>query len=169
MRMRDFSTGTCRFRLTRSFAARTADTPEDAADRPRLPLALQFTRRPLARCQKGRGQPVARRQRAAPDRSRLQGQGRQGAVAPYRRCPHHSACSVRTTSTADYVCTKAGGSLGMFDVIAVGPTGVRCIQVKANKYLEREQLKALAVPVNVTLECWRLLDGEPGTPRIELL
>ena len=28
-----------------------------------------------------------------------------------------------------YVCTKAGGSLGVFDVIALGPNAVRCLQV----------------------------------------
>ena len=73
---------------------------------------------------------------------------------------------------AGYVCTKAGGSLGMFDVIAIGPADVRCVQVKANEYLsatEREQLKALPVPVNVTREYWRFVDGEPRKPRIEVL
>ena len=28
-----------------------------------------------------------------------------------------------------YVCTKAGGSLGVLDVIALGPNAVRCLQV----------------------------------------
>jgi hypothetical protein len=35
--------------------------------------------------------------------------------------------------------------------------------VKANEYLsaiEREQLKALPVAVNVTRECWRFVDGD---------
>ena len=32
---------------------------------------------------------------------------------------------------AGYHCTKAGASLGLFDVIAIGPHDVRCIQVKA--------------------------------------
>ncbi len=64
---------------------------------------------------------------------------------------------------AGYVCTKAGGSLGLFDVIGIGPIDVRCIQVKAGgEYLsgiEREQITALTMPANVTRECWRFPDG----------
>jgi hypothetical protein len=44
----------------------------------------------------------------------------------------------------------------------VGPADVRLIQVKAGtKYLsavEREQIAALAVPANVSRECWRFPD-----------
>ena len=57
-------------------------------------------------------------------------------------------------------------------IIAVGPSDVRCIQVKANEYLsgvERESIKALPMPANVTREYWRFVDGEPRTPRIEIL
>ena len=60
------------------------------------------------------------------------------------------------------MCTKAGGSLGVFDVIASGALDVRCLQVKAGgEYLsgvEREQIRALIVPANVTRECWRFPD-----------
>lgn len=73
---------------------------------------------------------------------------------------------------AGYVCTKAGGSLGLFDVIAIGPQDVRCIQVKAGgKYLsgdERGQIRALVVPANVSRECWRFPD-RCRAPRIERL
>jgi hypothetical protein len=67
---------------------------------------------------------------------------------------------MRMLEAAGYVCTKAGGSLGLFDVIAIGAQDVRCIQVKGGtgNYLsavEREQITATAVPVNVTRECWR--------------
>jgi hypothetical protein len=44
--------------------------------------------------------------------------------------------------------------------------------VKANEYVsavEREQIKALRVPGNVTREYWRFVDGDPGKPRIEIL
>ena len=80
--------------------------------------------------------------------------------------------AIRILEAAGYVCTKAGGSLGLFDVIAVGPSDVRCVQVKVNEYLsavEREQLKALPVPANVSRECWRFVDGQPRQPRIEIL
>jgi hypothetical protein len=67
-----------------------------------------------------------------------------------------------TPATLSDVCTKAGGSLGLFDVVAVGPQDVRLIQVKAGtKYLsavEREQIGLLAVPANVSREAWRFPD-----------
>jgi hypothetical protein len=73
---------------------------------------------------------------------------------------------------AGYVCTRAGASLGLFDVIAVGPTDVRLLQVKAGtKYLssvEREQILLLKVPVNVSRECWRF-PNRCKAPLIEVL
>ena len=76
---------------------------------------------------------------------------RKGARAE-RRC-------VKLLEAAGYLCTKAGGSLGLFDVVAIGGVDVRCIQVKAGtKYLsglEREQLELLTLPNNVTREVWR--------------
>jgi hypothetical protein len=56
--------------------------------------------------------------------------------------------------------------------LRIGPSDVRCIQVKASEYLsavERESIKALPMPANVTREYWRFVDGEPGKPRIEIL
>jgi len=68
----------------------------------------------------------------------------------------------RLLEAAGYVCTRASASLGLFDLVAIGPVDVRLIQVKAGtKYLsavEREQITALAVPANVTRECWRFPD-----------
>lgn len=37
-----------------------------------------------------------------------------------------------TLEAAGYTCIRAGGSLGMFDIIAFGLEGVRLIQVKTN-------------------------------------
>lgn len=80
--------------------------------------------------------------------------------------------AIRILEAAGYVCTRASASLGLFDVIAVGPADVRLIQVKAGtKYLsalEREQITGLAVPVNVSRECWRFPDRCRG-PVIERL
>jgi len=67
----------------------------------------------------------------------------------------------RILEAAGYTCLKAGGSLGLFDLVALGSTDVRCIQVKANKYcsaVEREQLQLLVVPANVSKEIWRFRD-----------
>jgi Holliday junction resolvase len=70
--------------------------------------------------------------------------------------------ATRILEAAGYVVTRAGGSLGLFDVVAVGPNDVRLIQVKAGtKYLsgvEREQVTTLSAPTNVTRECWRFPD-----------
>ncbi len=63
---------------------------------------------------------------------------------------------------AGYVCTRASASLGLFDVVAVGPADVRLVQVKAGgEYLsgtEREAIGALRVPACVSRECWRFPD-----------
>jgi Holliday junction resolvase len=73
---------------------------------------------------------------------------------------------------AGYHCTRAGASLGLFDVVAVGPADVRLVQVKAGgEYLssiERERITGLVVPTNVTRECWRFPD-RCKTPAIEVL
>jgi hypothetical protein len=60
----------------------------------------------------------------------------------------------------------------VFDVIAIGPRDVRCIQVKVNEYLsalEREQMLGPRLPPNVTRQYRRFVDGQPRTPRIEVL
>lgn len=52
--------------------------------------------------------------------------------------------AIRILESCGYVCTRAGGSLGLFDVIAIGPHDVRIVQVKCGgAYLsavEREQI-----------------------------
>jgi Holliday junction resolvase len=80
--------------------------------------------------------------------------------------------AIAILEAAGYVCTKAGGSLGLFDVIAIGAADVRLLQVKAGtKYLstlEREAIVALTVPANVSRECWRFPD-RCAAPLIERL
>lgn len=80
--------------------------------------------------------------------------------------------AMRILEAAGYSCTRASASLGLFDVIAIGPADVRCIQVKAGtKYLsavEREAITALRVAPHVTRECWRFPD-RARTPIIEVI
>ena len=80
--------------------------------------------------------------------------------------------AIAILETAGYCCTKAGGSLGVFDVIAIGPVNVRAIQVKCGTArlspLEREQIRATDVPPNCTKEYWRFLDYA-RKPLIEVL
>jgi Holliday junction resolvase len=70
--------------------------------------------------------------------------------------------AMRILEAAGYHCTKAGASLGVFDVLALGPHDIKAIQVKSGtKYcsaLEREALHLLAVPANVSKEIWRFPD-----------
>lgn len=71
-----------------------------------------------------------------------------------------------------YVCTKAGGSLGLFDVVGIGSRDVRLLQVKAGTARlsadERRTIAALRVPANVTREYWRFPD-RCRAPLIELI
>jgi len=71
--------------------------------------------------------------------------------------------AVRILEAAGYSCTKAGGSLGMFDVIAIGPQDIRCLQVKAGdgnycSKIERELMRECARPPNMSVEIWRFPD-----------
>lgn len=51
--------------------------------------------------------------------------------------------AIRILEAAGYHCTRAAGSLGAWDIVALGRQGVRLVQVKSNRNaspLEREQL-----------------------------
>lgn len=70
--------------------------------------------------------------------------------------------AIAMLEAAGYVCTKAGGSLGAFDVIAISAQTIRCVQVKSGgqycSAVEREHLHLVAVPANVSKEIWRFPD-----------
>lgn len=70
--------------------------------------------------------------------------------------------AVRILERAGYNCTKAGGSLGMFDVIGIGAQDIRCLQVKAGgeycSKVERELMRECARPPNMSVEIWRFPD-----------
>jgi len=80
--------------------------------------------------------------------------------------------AIAILEAAGYCCTKAGGSLGVFDVIAILAIDVRALQVNAGTArcspLEREQIQFLPVPRNVSKEIWRFPDRcrEPLIERI---
>jgi Holliday junction resolvase len=80
--------------------------------------------------------------------------------------------AIRMLEADGYICLKAGGSLGLFDVVAIGPADVRCIQVKAGcarlSRVERAAIAAVSVPSNVTRESWRFAD-RCRAPAIEIL
>ena len=62
-----------------------------------------------------------------------------------------------------YTVVRAAGSHGLFDLVAIHPSGVRLIQMKANKPpgpLERESLQAFKAPPGATVEIWVRRDGD---------
>lgn len=72
--------------------------------------------------------------------------------------------AIKMLQSAGYMCIRSAASLGPFDIIAINPLGLRCIQVKANTWPrpeERESLRnaAASMPPNVFIECWRWDDG----------
>jgi Holliday junction resolvase len=77
----------------------------------------------------------------------------------------------RILEAAGYQVVKAGGSLGLFDLIAYCSTDARFIQVKANGYCsaaEREQLALVQLPPGCSKEIWRFKDRVKA-PLIERL
>ncbi len=80
--------------------------------------------------------------------------------------------AIKAHEAAGYVCTRAGGSLGAFDVIALGPDDVKAIQVKSGQQrlsrTEREQITTLQLCSLVSRECWVYRD-RARSPRIERL
>jgi hypothetical protein len=70
--------------------------------------------------------------------------------------------AMRILQAAGYHTTRAAGSFGMFDVIAITAQGLRVIQVKTNRDaspLEREGIALFdGLPANATKEVWIFKD-----------
>jgi Holliday junction resolvase len=41
--------------------------------------------------------------------------------------------AIRILEAAGYNCRRAGGSLGVFDIVAISRQGIRLVQVKSNR------------------------------------
>lgn len=80
--------------------------------------------------------------------------------------------AMKMLESTGFRCTRAAASLGAFDVIAIGHTMIRLVQVKAGtKYasaLEREAMQTFPAPSNCQKEIWRFPDGA-RFPSIEVL
>lgn len=80
--------------------------------------------------------------------------------------------AMRLLEAIGYSCVRAGGSLGMFDVIALGPTDIKCLQVKSGgeycSKIERELMRECRLPANCSREVWRFPDRS-RQPLIEVL
>jgi Archaeal holliday junction resolvase (hjc) len=70
--------------------------------------------------------------------------------------------AMRILEAAGYHVTRAAGSLGMFDVVAINSQGMRLIQVKTNRDaspVERETIALFnGLPANATKEVWIFRD-----------
>jgi hypothetical protein len=66
--------------------------------------------------------------------------------------------AIRALEDAGYHCTRSAGSLGLFDIIALGRQGIRLVQVKTNEDArphEREQIQMFdGIPPGATKEVW---------------
>ena len=79
--------------------------------------------------------------------------------------------TMRVLEAAGYKCCRSAASLGEWDVIAVGPAGVRLVQVKANRRpgsVEMETLHSFQTPANCSREVWVWKD-RARQPIIEVL
>lgn len=59
--------------------------------------------------------------------------------------------SIALLEVAGYQCTKAGASLGVFDVIAIGSRDIVLLQVKSNEWpraMEMEAIRGFVAPPN---------------------
>lgn len=69
--------------------------------------------------------------------------------------------AMRILEASGYACTRAAASLGVFDIVAVGPQGTRLVQVKSNRWpnsLEMETIELFPVHKQCTKEIWRFMD-----------
>lgn len=78
---------------------------------------------------------------------------------------------VHLLESLGYSVTKAGGSLGCWDLVAIHPTHTRLIQVKSNRKpapAERERLQLFRAPPGHSKEIWIRKDGY-RVPVVEVL
>jgi len=71
--------------------------------------------------------------------------------------------SIKLLESAGYKCTRAAASLGVFDIIAVGPDDIILCQVKSNEWprsVEMEAISAFLAPANCRRIIHRWRDGQ---------
>jgi Holliday junction resolvase len=70
--------------------------------------------------------------------------------------------AIKLLESTGYYCTRAAGSLGMWDIVAVGKQGLRLIQCKTNRKPGLVEMEALmmfdAMPPGATKELWIYYD-----------
>lgn len=71
--------------------------------------------------------------------------------------------AMQLLEAAGYACTRGAASLGVFDVIAIGPRDVRLVQVKSGKrcqisLADRLAIRRFVAPANASREVWKFFD-----------
>ena len=82
-----------------------------------------------------------------------------------RKCMRH-------LESEGYVCTRAAGSLGVWDVIAIRKDSVRLIQVKTNRrpgVAEMETMRNFECPKSCSRELWIYADRKRLPVLVEVL
>ncbi len=76
--------------------------------------------------------------------------------------------SMRLLEAAGYLCTRAAASLGVFDIIAIGPADIVLLQVKSNEWprsAEMESIELFPAPPNCRKLVYRWRDRQ-GLPDV---
>ena len=88
----------------------------------------------------------------------------------YRRGYERERKTVSILEKAGYYCVRAGGSKGLFDVVAIGPKDIKLIQVKNNRApnpVEMEAIEEFDSPPFATKEVWVYRDGSSNPTTIK--
>jgi len=51
--------------------------------------------------------------------------------------------SIALLESQGYKCTRAAASLGVFDIVAIGPADIQLVQVKSNRLPGTEEMEAI--------------------------
>ncbi len=79
--------------------------------------------------------------------------------------------SMRLLESLGYACTRAAASLGVWDIVAIGPTDIVLLQVKSNKWpgsVEMEALELFKAPPNARklVHRWRDRQRQPDVREV---
>jgi Holliday junction resolvase len=81
--------------------------------------------------------------------------------------------SIKLLEASGYACTRAAASLGVFDVVAIGPADILLIQCKSNRWpssAEMESIENFKAPASCRriIHRWRDRQAAPDVREIEL-
>lgn len=86
----------------------------------------------------------------------------------YRKGAKNEHKSIKLLEAAGYCCSRAAGSIGIFDIIAIGASDILLVQVKSNCWPRRAEIEKITnfiCPVNCqkVIHRWRDYGRQPDT------